>query len=326
MVYGDPQPPTSASRGVVPASANPGSARVVLGITLLALLGTSACSDSAASPRLGNAGTSGNAGTGGNAAGDAGAVPPLPAGEPDFAVPASAIRVTTWFDYGETELAAFFADAPPLRFHRESERIGSCRLMTYQPSSCTPACAGSDACIDQQCRPYPVRVDRGPLDWVWPDGHQTVSASETLGYHAIGEARVPGDVIVRVDGLSLSAPSNPSPAPDGDWTQRVASRAASADVTLRWTNPSSHARIRLHMTDCVGTHGGFAAAEIECESPDSGALVLPGVFLDRIDAGDWSHGECGSHRFERYHVATPDGDDSVRLETIARAPFFYRSE
>jgi hypothetical protein len=269
---------------------------------------------------------SGGTGAGGTGAGDAGAIPTLPDAEPDFSVPAGAIRVTTWFPSGETELVASFANAPALRFHREAERIGQCRLMTYEPSSCTPPCAGTDACIDEQCRAHPVRIDRGPIDWEWPGGRQTVSPSEILSYHAIGAASAPGDVIVRVDGLILSAPNGDALAPDGDWAAAVAARATASDVTVRWTNPSPGARIRLQMTDCTGSHGGFAAAEIECEGPDTGSLVLPGAFLDRLEAGSWSRGECGSHAFERYRVASPDGDASVRLETIARASFFYRPE
>jgi hypothetical protein len=151
-----------------------------------------------------------------------------------------------------------------------------------------------------------------------------VSPSATLDYHAIGEASTPGEVVVRVDGLTLSAPNDHAPAPEADWAAAIAARGAGADVSLRWTNPSPNTRIRLHMTDCVGSHAGIAAAEIECESADSGALVLPGAFLDRLDAGSWSRGECGVHTFERYSVATPASDDGVRLETIALANFFYR--
>ena len=51
------------------------------------------------------------------------------------------ISVRTWLSLGETELSAIFADTPPVRFHREVERIGQCRLMEpYEPSTCTPAC------------------------------------------------------------------------------------------------------------------------------------------------------------------------------------------
>lgn len=313
-------------------------------ISSLALCATLACSEATRTPasaaagsggRVADAGAAGrtadagsggrvaDAGSGGRTA-DAGIIPD-PGGDPDFSVPAGTIRVTTWLDLGETELTASFADVPAVRFHHEAGRVGQCRLMDYEPSTCTPACAGGDACIDQRCEAYPTRIDRGPIDWEWPGGRQTVSASSgTLGYHGTGAASEAGDVNVRVDGITLDAPSDDAPAPDTDWTAALAARGAGSDVTLRWSNPSPGARIRVHMTDCVGSHGGFAAAELECESADSGALVLPGAFLDRLDAGDWSHGECGAHRFERYRTAAPDGDDSFRLETIAPAAFFHR--
>jgi hypothetical protein len=294
----------------------------------LALGATLACTESASSPGTVTAGTAGTVGAAGSAnagTGGDGGVLGVPSAEPDFEVPAGVIRVTTWFSLGETELTAVFADAPPLRFHREVERIGQCRLMEpHAPSTCTPACSGSDACIEAQCRPYPTRVDRGPIEWTWPDGQQTVSATDLDGYHGVGEAHEPGEVVVQVDGLTLRAPSDHATAPDTDWDAALAARAAGADVGLRWTNPIESARIRLHMTDCTGSHGGLAAAEIECEGPDTGVMLLPGAFLDRLAAGDWSHGECGVHRFERYYVATAASDDTFRLETIARADLFYR--
>ena len=286
---------------------------------LLSLCAALACSDPAATPGAASAGTGGTPpGTG--------IIPNGPT-EPDFEVPAGVISVRTWLSLGETELSAAFADAPPLRFHRESERIGQCRLMEADaPSTCTPACSGSDACIEAQCRAYPNRIDRGPIEWSWPGGQQTVSPSDILGYHAVGEAHDPGEVVVRIDGLTLRAPSDHAMTPDGDWYEVVAARSSGTGVSLRWSNPSPNTRIRLHMTDCAGSHGGLAAVEIECEGPDVGVLVLPGAFLDRLDAGDWSRGECGSHTFERYSVGTADGDDTFRLETVARANLFYRPE
>jgi hypothetical protein len=299
---------------------------------LLVLCATLGCAEAATPPDVVTAGAAGAAGTAGSAgSGDAGTGGGAPAdaglssgpSEPDFEVPAGVISVQTWLDLGETQLSAVFADAPPLRFHRESERIGQCRLMTHEPSSCNPGCSGTDACIDGQCRAYPTRFDRGPLEWTWPGGQQTVSATDTLGYHAVGAASALGDVVVRVDGLTLRAASGPAPEADTDWEAAIAARAG-GDVTLRWTRAIPGARVRLHMTDCTGSHGRLAAAEIECEALDTGALVLPGAFLDRLDAGDWSHGECGAHTFERYSVGTADADDGIRLETVARASLFYR--
>ncbi len=290
------------------------SAAVLLGAVLLAAI---ACGDAQSDAEPDGAGSGGAAG-GGVAAGGA----PLD-DAPDFSLPPGRIRVTTWLEFGETELAATFADGPLPQQREESERIGSCRLTTFRASTCTPSCLGGSVCVSERCEVFPAQLDRGPLEWSWPGGQQTLTASATGGYYGAGAALTTGDVVVAVDGASFSAPIVESPSPEGDWTQALSARPAAESVTLRWSNPSPGARLRLHMTDCTGTHGGAAAAEIECEAADSGQLVLPGAFLDALAAGDWSRGECGSHRLERYHV---DGDELLRLETIARTDVFYRPE
>lgn len=243
--------------------------------------------------------------------------------DPDFSDAHGRIAVESWFAYGEGALQGAFADGPPLRLHTESERAGNCRLMTGAVSSCIPACAGTELCVDGTCTPWPERLDRGALEWTWPDGQQTVQPDATLGYYATGAAHEPGVVRVEVGGQSYEAPSTEAPAHDGDWGTVLDERARGADATLRWSNPMLHARVRVHMTDCVGSHGGIAPAEIECEGPDTGSLVLPGPYLDLLEDGDWTHGECGSHTFERYHSATAAGDDTVRVETVSDAGFFW---
>lgn len=295
------------------------SAAVLLAVVVAA---ASACGDAQSDPPSDGAGSGGSAGSSGSAG--SGGTGGTPLGDtPDFSLPLGRIRVTTWLEFGETELAATFADGPSPSEREESERIGSCRLTTFRASTCTPSCPGGAVCVSERCEVFPAQRDRGPLEWSWPGGQQTLSASPTGNYYGAGAALTTGDVVVAVDGVSLSAPIVESPSPEGDWTQALSARAAAESVTLRWGNPSPGARLRLHMTDCAGTHGGLAVAEIECEAADSGQLVLPGAFLDALAAGDWSRGECGGHRLERYHV---DGDDLLRLETIARADVFYRPD
>ncbi len=242
--------------------------------------------------------------------------------DPDFSDPHGLIQVETWLDYGETQLMGAFADGPRLRFHEESERIGNCRLMTYTPAPCDPPCDGDSSCVGGECVPWPVREDRGDLLWTWPDGEQTVSPDGALAYFATGAASTGGEVSIEVGELTLTSSTIERPVESGSWLDAITSRG-SGDATLRWKDPIVDARIRLHMTDCTGSHGGFAAAEIECEGPDSGELVIPGSFLDALEAGDWSHGECGSHTFERYHASAPDDDPLTRLETIGAGGLFY---
>ena len=241
--------------------------------------------------------------------------------DPDFSIPASRIEVQTWLEFGNTSLQGAFADGPPLRAHAETERLGSCRLMEYTPSTCAPTCSEGEQCIDGTCRAWPTRLDRGDLHWTWPDGEQTLSPDGTLGYWANGDASTEGEVGIAVDGLSLTASNLPAAVPSDDWSGALAARTG--DGVLTWADPVPDARVRIHMTDCVGSHGGFAAAEIECEGPDTGELAIPDAFLTLLEAGDWSHGECGSHSFERYHASTPDDDTTIRLETAAPTSFWY---
>ncbi len=242
--------------------------------------------------------------------------------DPNFSDPHGLIQVTAWLEYDSIQLMGWFADGPQLRFHEESERIGNCRLMTYTPSSCDPPCGDDAACVGGECVPWPVREDRGDLQWTWPDGQLTVSPDGTLGYWATDSASTEGEVTIEVDGLSLTSSTIGPPVEQGSWVTAITTRGA-GDATLKWQDPILDARIRLHMTDCVGSHGGFAAAEIVCEGPDSGELVVPGSFLDELEAGDWSHGECGSHTFERYHASAPDDDPLTRLETVGPGSLFY---
>ena len=242
--------------------------------------------------------------------------------DPNFSDSHGLIQVETWLDYGETQLQGWFADGPQLRFHEQSQLIGNCRLMTYTPSSCDPPCDDTAGCVGGECVPWPAREDRGDLLWTWPDGEQTVTPDGTYGYWATGSASTEGDVTIEVEGLSLTSSTIGPPVEQDSWVDAITSRG-SGDATLSWQDPILDARVRLHMTDCVGSHGGFAAAEIECEGPDSGELVIPGSFLDELEAGDWSHGECGSHTFERYHASAPDDDPLTRLETVGAGGLFY---
>ncbi len=242
--------------------------------------------------------------------------------DPDFSVPHGIIRVQTWFEYGETALEGGFAAGPRPYHHTETERSGSCRLLGYTPSSCEPACEGFDLCVEGECLPWYEYEDRGELHWSWPDGERAVQPNEWFGYYATGAASSEGEVSIALDGLELRAPTIEPLEPDGDWEQAVTSRG-DGDAVLRWTNPIQDARVRLFMTDCQGTHGGMAEAEIQCEGPDTGELVIPGAYLTRLEQGDWSHGECGSHDLERYHAAAPEGDDTVRLETLVAGGFYY---
>jgi hypothetical protein len=242
--------------------------------------------------------------------------------DPDFSDPHGRIEVQAWPEYGQTQLQGAFADGPALRHHVQSEIVGNCRLMTYTASTCDPPCADGDVCVEGSCASWPQRQELGDLEWTWPDGQQTVAQDDLLGYFATGVTSAEGDVSIEVGDYALTAPTIGPPVAIGNHVTAITTRG-SGDASLMWQDPILDARIRLHMTDCTGSHGGLAAAEIECEGPDTGELLVPGAFLDELEAGDWSHGECGSHTFERYHAATPEDDPTVRLETVGAGGLFY---
>ncbi len=240
---------------------------------------------------------------------------------PDFSEGHGRIVMESWFQYEENSLSGFFADGPAPRLQVEAERIGQCRRLGYTPTICTPTCESTHMCIEGECVAWPERVDWGELDWSWPDGDEAVPANDLLEYWATGSAVETGEASIAFEEVTLSAPTVEAPDPNGDWEKAVKNR--NGDAVLSWNNPAENARVRLYMTDCVGTHGGIGDAEIECEGPDTGELVIPGEFLDALEAGDWTHGECGVHSLERYYAAAPSDDDRLRFETVTSADFYY---
>ncbi|HUH01046.1 MAG TPA: hypothetical protein VML75_03560 [Kofleriaceae bacterium] len=264
-------------------------------------------------------------GNGGSGGPDAGPPSDGPTQAPDFSVADSRITVTVHVGFDYANLAGVFADGPPLTHHVPAETEGSCRVIRYTPASCDPACTGDESCVAGACTAPPSRRDRGTLAWTWPDGARSVEADGVLAYYAEGGATQHGTTSITVDGLELALPTATQPIHDGDWAQDIEGRGPGADVALRWTNPVEGARVRLHMTDCTGSHGGLAEAELECEGPDTGELVIPGAFLDVMTNADWTRGECGSHTFQRYHRAVAPAE-STRFETIGDGGFFWRPD
>jgi hypothetical protein len=247
--------------------------------------------------------------------------------EPAFARPLGEIVVNN-DDYFPHVLGGV-AEAPPLSFHVEADREGACRLVTWAPTSCTPACDFGAFCVDGECVTHPPRVDAGPLTLTGEGLDLVVPVDATSGWYAELPAPVTG-------GITASAAGGEAPAftvgscavnpivPTGDWSALLAARADGQDVTLEWSPVDPSARISLHMTTGVATHGGVAHAEIECEGPDTGALAIPGRFLDALYAEGWSCGECGNNTLYRYRSGEVDaGGAPVRLTVRTGASFWH---
>lgn len=228
-------------------------------------------------------------------------------------------------------IRGFIDDGPRMGFHQESEREGACRLLTYAPSVCDPACTAPAVCIAETCVTEPsglsagvvtllgvgdqaIEITEGPLhDYFWD--HEGDDVITRPGLAAAG---------ADVDAFELEVCPVTAPAAEGDWSALLGARAPGEDVTLTWSDPVDTARIYLRMTTGIGTHGGISPVEIECEGPDVGMLVLPGAYLDALYADGWACGECGGNDLLRYHAAEVDaGGTSVQLRAEASAGFWF---
>jgi len=230
------------------------------------------------------------------------------------------------------ELAGAIYDGPGVAFHKEADREGACRLLTYEATSCSPPCTGGDVCVDSECVSYPATISAGTLQLTgvagapvelepW-SGQYSWSASTSILDVAAVRAAIEGDAI---GPFELSTCAVEPPAPAGDWSAAMSDRGAGEDVTLTWSNPYSTSRIYLRMTTCIGTHGGISPVEIECEGRDTGSLTLPGAFLDLLyEDTYWSHGECGYNLLQRYHATEVEiGGTTVQLRTQSPAAFGF---
>lgn len=219
-----------------------------------------------------------------------------------------------------------FLDGDPLRLHTEGERQGQRRVLRYVSTFCDPACDSSSACVDGDCVAYPASYDVGTITWTYGGTSVDVEPNGMGTYYEVVEGVQGGaSTEVTFDGITLAVGPVEPMLLDTPAEEVLSSRAGGAVLT--WSNPHPGARVRLQMTDCTGSHGGLAEAEIECEGPDTGTFVIPGAFLDELEAGAWDRGECGSHVFERYAAAARDDDHQIRLEVVgAPQGFFWRPE
>lgn len=245
--------------------------------------------------------------------------------DPDFSRPHGLFQVEAWEAIGEVGFTGVVADGPALELRTEASREGQCRLLTYSPSNCTPACEDDAICIDGACQAWPSRLDPGAVDWTFPGGAETVEPDALLAYQASGLVTEQGQHRLLGTDLDLTVATVAPVEAVGDWQQILMDRSG-GDALLTWSNPSPGARIRLAMTDCTGTHGGIGEAEIECEGPDTGELRLPAAFLDALDAGDWSRGNCGEHVFRRYDADADPAAPELRFESLAVGSLWYRPD
>lgn len=250
--------------------------------------------------------------------------------EPFFAGWNGELVFRGYSDY--SSLAGAFQDGPDVGFHVESARSGQCRLMTYTPAPCDPVCSGDQLCQNGgSCVDLPRRMSGGTLTLTGPIAPAMVAAPDGIdGYFVESTNTLDPAALLRLEGtagadvpafVATTCPVD-APAADGDWAALLAARKPGADVTLRWKNPDAAARVRLRMTTGFATHGGIAHAEIECEGRDTGALTLPGNYLDTLYAEGWACGECGNNDLIRYRSALI-GATGAAFTSEAVTTFFF---
>ena len=252
------------------------------------------------------------------------------ADSPLFEQTSSRFNITTLPEAVILEGAVY--DGPLVEFHRESQRQGACRLLTYTATLCTPACEGAAVCVDSQCVEYPTVLPVGPTRLSGVGEDVTVEANGINAYFWYTES-VRGDSVSRV---TVSAPGDVGPSfnlttcavsapqPASDWDALLNQRALGESVTLTWSNPIEGARIYLRMVTGVGTHGGVSHTEIECEGLDTGSLTLPGSYLDALYSQGWSCGECGGNKLFRYHATEAISDNiTIQLRLRASVDFWH---
>lgn len=294
---------------------------------LLFLFTLSACSDDVAGSGAG-AGSSGGAGGAGGAGGSLRCDPHTTAADPDFSVREGRFTLQAQPTFADFSGALF--DGPPLAFHHESAREGQCRLLTYEASTCTPACAAPDVCVDAACVTPGSAIDAGALTLTEFLGEPVPVMNAQGSYYWATE-----DVSGATDRATLTAAGGPAgdfalsvcvPAaitPSTDWNALMEARAPGEDVTLMWSDPIPGARFYMRMTTGIGTHAGVSPVEVECEGPDSGSLTLPGPYLDDLYANGWSCGECGDNRLQRYAAAEATLAGATARFSVQAGVFFY---
>jgi hypothetical protein len=222
-----------------------------------------------------------------------------------FDSPAIKFQVAT-YDWG-VRVTGTSLTARPLNYQTETNRDGWCRLLELKPALCDPKCAPLHACIEGECVAEPEARDLGTISVSGLQGAPVEILPQAAGSYYWDS----GEPIAAQSEITLEAPaasltlSSVAPeflAPTSDWDADFEARGEGEDITLAWSNSIPGSRVYLRMTDGLGSHGGLAQVEIECEGPDTGELTIPGEFLETFyQDGSWSCGDCGLHKLFRLH-------------------------
>lgn len=206
-------------------------------------------------------------------------------GDPLFPAPAGSVQaVEVQTPYGMVdELTAAFFDSEKVSFHREEQRIGACRLLTFKPAQCDSFCIG--VCVERNvCKPYPSRLSAGKIQY---SGLKVpVSLSPQFGNYYYADPPITGDLFDAGAAVSVAAAGGEFAGFSASGIGVATLEATSvvddeikledtADYVFTW-KPGSDPRARLRLTINANNRGHGAPYEgiIECDAPDTGSLTI----------------------------------------------------
>lgn len=193
---------------------------------------------------------------------------------------------------GYTALAGKVYDGPTPSsvIWEETVKEGDCRLLTPRVPFCSTPCGSSAACVeDETCQAYPVaqsvgtvqvhglQTEAGAVDFSMDAILNGYQPSMTLAYPAFSEG---DDIVVSAQGSSFTAAFSLTAqgiAPLNVFNDAITLSANQA-LTLSWSPPATAIGSKIHVKLDISHHGG-TKGKIECDTSDTGTLVLPASLI-----------------------------------------------
>ncbi len=183
---------------------------------------------------------------------------------------------------------------PQLVIWEKTAEEGACVLYTPRVPFCNTPCGGSAACVeDDTCMNYPssanagtvtvkgIKTAEGKSEFTMESIANNYQPAVSLAYPAFAE----GDAITMnaaggtVGAFSIQAQGI---APFDLKAESYPLEAGKA-IMLEWTAAEKQGVSTVHVKLDISHHGG-SKGKIECDSADSGSLVLPAALLDKLSA------------------------------------------
>ena len=188
----------------------------------------------------------------------------------------------------------FDGKTPSTTIWEEKNSIGECKLLIPRIPFCEQPCTSGSVCTeDNICQSYPGEINIGIIQL---EGLQTISGETTINiepvannYQLVGvELEFPpfserDDIILKAEGnleVSSFTLTTKGITPLELKNDSIPIEQAKS-VTLNWTPPSSNTKSKIYVKLDVSHHGG-TKGKIECETEDSGSLVIAANLLKSL--------------------------------------------